>query len=84
MPCAICAALGCRQEHPTEAEHFVNKSQGGYDRGDTFPTCGAHRILRHEQWGTKAFERRMRDHFGLDLKALCKRLAAQYEAEVPA
>src|SRR4029077_14969720 len=79
MPCAICAAMGHRQEHPTEAEHFVDKSHGGYDRGDTFPTCGAHRMSRHEQWGPKTFERRMREYFHLNLRALCTRLARSYE-----
>lgn len=81
MPCAICAAMGHRQEHPTEVEHFVERSHGGYDRGDTFPTCGAHRILRHEQWGAKKFERRMREYFKLNLRVLCKKLVTLYEAE---
>lgn len=79
FPCAICVAMGHQQITPTEAEHLVERARGGYDKGDVFPTCGEHRELRHVQWGPKTFERRMLDHFGLDLKALCARLAQQYD-----
>jgi hypothetical protein len=81
MPCAICTVMGIRQSSRTEVEHFVDRSHGGYDNGDTFPTCGDHRQLRHELWGPKKFERYLRQDFRLNLRALCDRLARSYEAE---
>lgn len=47
LPCAPCRHFGLRQESPTEVEHWVTKARGGYDVGDTFPTCAHHRELRH-------------------------------------
>ena len=54
MPCYVCRTLGQIQVTPTEVEHWVPKSRGGYDLGDTFPTCANHRELRHTQ-GDKSF-----------------------------
>jgi hypothetical protein len=79
-PCAPHLAMGLEQRTPTEAEHFVHKSHGGYDRGDTYPTCGECREMRHGTMGPKAFTR-MLLRLGLDERALCNRLAAQYETE---
>jgi hypothetical protein len=69
------------QTERSEVEHHKNKSHGGRDRGDTFPTCGAHRRLRHEVMGPRAFTRMMREQHGMDLGKLCKKLATVYEAE---
>jgi len=81
MPCALHAAWGRPQVTPTEVEHFVPKSQGGYDRGDTYPTCGECREMRHVTMGPKAFTR-MLLRFGFDERKLCKKLVIMYEAEV--
>lgn len=80
LPCAPHQVLGEIQRTPTEVEHFVHKSHGGYDRGDTYPTCGECRERRHVTMGPKAFTRLLLRH-GLDERALCNRLAASYEAE---
>jgi hypothetical protein len=80
LPCAICALLGVVQTTPTEEEHFVLKSHGGYDRGDCYPTCAVHREMRHGVMGPKAFTRMLLAK-GLDERALCTRLAQQYEQE---
>ena len=81
MPCAICKAFGVEQTTRTEVEHFVLRSQGGFDRGDTYPTCGAHREMRHVVMGPKAFTRMLQAQ-GFDERALCKKLVTIYEAEV--
>lgn len=59
MPCAVCLQLGFTQTTPTEVEHWVTKARGGYDLGDTFPTCAVHREQRHRQ-GDKSFARMLR------------------------
>ena len=81
LPCAICALLGDWQRAPTEVEHFVPKSHGGYDRRDTYPTCGLHREMRHVTMGPKAFTRMLQAR-GFDERALCKKLVTMYELEV--
>jgi hypothetical protein len=80
FPCAICIALGVEQTTPTEVEHFKTKSHGGEDRKDLYPTCGAHREMRHVVMGTKAFTRMLKAR-GFDEAQLCKKLAALYDAE---
>lgn len=74
MPCACCRAMGITQVTRTEVEHFVEKGRGGWDRGDTFPTCADHRELRHVIWGPRKFREHMLNHFGLDLRKLCTQL----------
>lgn len=81
FPCAICVAMGYQQISPTEAEHFVERSRGGYDKGDVFPTCAEHRELRHVQWGPRKFARVMLNQFGLDLRKLCRWFAELYDAK---
>jgi len=80
LPCAICKILGAYQTTPTEVEHFVLRSHGGYDRGDSYPTCGMHREMRHVEMGPKAFTRMLKAR-GFDERALCAKLAMIYEAE---
>ena len=77
LPCAICIALGVQQVTPTEVEHFVLRSHGGKDCGDTYPTCGTHREMRHHFMGPKAFTRMLRAR-GFDERALCDKLAFMY------
>lgn len=55
--CAVCTAAFQRQIGPTEVEHWIPKSRGGYDCGDTFPTCARHREERH-RLGVKSFQAR--------------------------
>ena len=57
FPCDVCTAADLEQESPTEVEHWITKSRGGYDKGDTFPTCARHRQERHT-WGQKTFQAR--------------------------
>jgi len=80
LPCVFCIAENRTQTDPTEVEHIVNKSHGGYDRGDTLPGCGYHREQRHVQMGTKAFARYYGKRF--DLKAMAQKFAELYEREV--
>jgi len=47
QPCEVCLAARLKQTERTEVEHWVTKGRGGYDLGDTFPTCGLHRRHRH-------------------------------------
>jgi hypothetical protein len=78
FPCAICLWLGEVQQSRTEVEHWQARSAGGYDNGDTYPTCQKHRILRHEH----PEEFRMAVQLvKLDLDVLCRRLALQYEKD---
>jgi len=79
-PCAVHLAMGWVQRVPTEAEHFVSKAHGGFDRGDTYPGCGECRERRHVTMGPKAFTRMLQAR-GFDERALCNRLKAQYETE---
>jgi len=72
--CAICAATWEDQTTPTEVEHWVPKSKGGRDRGDTFPTCAKHREMRHGS--PLKFAALMRK-----LHLSGKRLCAWYELE---
>lgn len=80
LPCAVHIAMGWVQRTPTEAEHFVLRSHGGYDRGDVYPGCGECREMRHVTMGPKAFTRMLKAK-GFDERALCNKLAALYEAE---
>ena len=57
MPCQPCLVSGRDQTSRTEVEHWVTKARGGYDRGDTWPTCGLHRTERHTL-GDKTFQDR--------------------------
>jgi hypothetical protein len=82
FPCACCFAEGRAQRFPTEVEHHVGRAQGGYDRGDTFPTCLEHREMKHVRMGSRAFARYCRNTLKLDLDRLTKRLAQQYEADL--
>jgi hypothetical protein len=81
LPCAVCLALHVVQTTPTEVEHFVLRSHGGFDKGDCYPTCGAHREMRHVVMGPKAFTRMLQTQ-GFDERALCKKLVTMYESEM--
>lgn len=59
FPCAPCQLEGVMQATRTEAEHWPELGHGGTD-DDTYPTCGAHRRMRHEQ--PVAFARMLRRH----------------------
>jgi hypothetical protein len=80
LPCAVCKALGVVQTTRTEVEHFVLRSHGGYDKGDCYPTCGAHREMRHGTMGPKAFTRMLQAQ-GFDERKLCDKLAKLYGVE---
>jgi len=80
LPCAPHLAMGLEQRTTTEAEHFVSKAHGGYDRGDTYPGCGECREMRHGTMGPKAFTRMLKAR-GFDERALCKKLVVIYESE---
>ena len=56
LPCEPCRLSGMTQFNPTEVEHWVTKARGGHDLGDTFPTCGYHRTVRHV-CGAKTFQK---------------------------
>ena len=77
-PCAVHLAMGWEQRTPTEAEHFVSKAHGGFDRGDTYPGCGECREMRHGTMGPKAFTRMLQAQ-GFDDGKLCDKLAKLYE-----
>lgn len=79
FPCALCMAFGETQTHPTEAEHWVKKSAGGYDRGDTFPTCQRHREFRHGS--PRLFEAACKEA-GVNPRKLCDWFKGKYEAEM--
>lgn len=64
--CAVCSHLGYPQRTPTEVEHWVTKARGGYDVGDTFPTCADHREMRH-RLGDQEFQRLV----NVDADTLC-------------
>lgn len=78
FPCALCMWFKTEQKSPTEVEHWVKRSAGGKDRGETFPTCAEHRELRH---GKPAEFARLLKKSKLNLDKLCARLKAQYELE---
>ena len=71
MPCAVCLHVGEWQESRTEVEHWVTKARGGYDIGDTYPTCAKHRIWRHTL-GDKSFAERI----GISPRTLCEQTEA--------
>ena len=76
--CAICAATGETQTSRTEVEHWVARSHGGRDRGDTFPTCARHRELRH---GSPQVFAALLRRLHLSGRRLCAWYEAQYGAE---
>ena len=78
LPCAICQAANLFQYARTEVEHWVKKSDGGRDKGDTFPTCQVHREYRHG--APEGFAKLLR-RLKIAPKKLCKWYERQYEAE---
>ena len=57
LPCAVCESAQLVQTSKTEVEHWVTRARGGFDRGDTFPTCARHRQERHTL-GDQTFQER--------------------------
>lgn len=78
LPCAVCEASGQFQSHHTEVEHWVTKARGGYDKGDTFPTCQRHRIERHD--GDETFQRHYPQR---DWSKAGKQYADEYDNDWP-
>lgn len=76
--CQVCADGGYTQQSRTEVDHWVPRSHGGKDKGDTWPLCREHHHMRHAE--PVAFAKLLRV-LRIRPAQSCKWYATQYDKE---